>query len=77
MQVATSFRLQVRGYFYILVVKESLDKLKGSEIMKKIKTIVIVAIVLAIVYTMTMFYLDRIEKIENGEMTLVSETYRD
>ena len=49
--------------------------MKGSENMKK--KLVIIAIVLVFVYSVVMIYANRIEKIENGEMTLVSETYRD
>ena len=41
------------------------------------KKLVIIAIALVFIYTVAMIYSERIEKIENGEMTLVSETYRD
>lgn len=46
--------------------------------MKKIlKKVLIVAVLLTIVYSFAMLYSSRIEKIENGELTLVSESYRD
>ena len=45
--------------------------------MKKIKPIVLLATALVFVYTVVMIYADRIEKIENGEMIQVSESYMD
>ena len=45
--------------------------------MEKIKPIVLFAIALVFVYTVVMIYADRIEKIENGEMIQVSESYMD
>lgn len=43
--------------------------------MKYIKGIVITVIALTIVYLLTTTYVNRIEKIENGEITQVSESY--
>ena len=43
--------------------------------MKYIKGIVITVIALTIVYLLTTTYVNRIEKIENGEITQVSENY--
>ena len=45
--------------------------------MKKIKPIVLFAIALVFVYTVAMIYASRIEKIENGEMIQVNESYMD
>lgn len=43
--------------------------------MKYIKGIIITVIALTIVYLLTTTYVNRIEKIENGEITQVSESY--
>lgn len=45
--------------------------------MKYIKGIIITVIALTIVYLLTTTYVNRIEKIENGEITQVSESYMD
>lgn len=45
--------------------------------MKALKTILTVAVVLTFVYVVATVYSNRIEKIESGEMTLVSESYMD
>lgn len=43
--------------------------------MKYIKGIIITVIALTIVYLLTTTYVNRIEKIENGEITQISEFY--
>lgn len=43
----------------------------------KIKPIVIFAVALVFVYFVANIYANRIERIENGEMVQVSESYRD
>lgn len=45
--------------------------------MEKIKPIVLFVIALVFIYIIAMIYADRIEKIENGEMIQVSESYMD
>lgn len=45
--------------------------------MKFIKNMIIISLILGFVYTVCMVYLDRIERIENGEMIQVSESYMD
>lgn len=42
-----------------------------------LKVVFIVTILLAIVYFFIIGYTDKITRIENGEMTLVNESYRD
>ena len=45
--------------------------------MKTLKTVLTITLILGFVYSVAIIYGNRIERIENGEMTLVSESYRD
>jgi hypothetical protein len=41
------------------------------------KKVIVVILILAIIYGMANLYVNRIEKINNGEMIQVSESYMD
>lgn len=58
--------------FSTLIIPKNRKKVNN---MKNLKTILVIIIALVVVYLMATAYVNRIEKIENGELVQVSESY--